>query len=253
MAFAGINSSSEYLVSYSSRPMGVIFLEDNVAFSLSKVLGLSFDLNNSINQVIVSGDFSPTRNQQLDLNNFESFLNNSLFSFTPGKAVIDLNQLKDGAAEVFFGNSLQGDYNYNNSSFALFPLSSATLSSVDINIRASGDLNRVDWNTTAGALVVTINYTDDSNSFTVSTSVDPNTFSALTLVYNDSNSIISMGNAYKSYNNSVKIVSAQNHRMDYLIKATYSSPQVFLPIRFNSTMVSSSPDYNVYSNLNLVN
>ncbi len=249
MNFADISASSEYLVASSARPMGSIFLADNVAFNLFKVLNLTVDVNDSVNQVLISGKLSNSFNEQNNILNYSSFLANNYFPLTSGVESIDLNALTDGKAEVFFGTSAEADYNYNSRLIALFPLNSATLSSIDLNIRAKGDLNYLDVNTTSNGLIVNINYVDDSNTFSLTKSVSASSLSTIKLVYLDSNSTITIGNAYNGVNNSLVLQASPDHNISYTIKAIYANTPVLLPVRINSRMVSVSKDYNIVSSL----
>ncbi|MFA6064467.1 MAG: hypothetical protein WCW44_01475 [archaeon] len=248
MNFADVSASSEYLVASSARPLGTIFLSDNVAFNLFKVLNLNVDVNDSINQVVLFGTLSTSFNEQNNLLNYASFLENNYFPLTPGSESIDLNSLVDGSAEVFLGSSAEADYNYNSSSISLFALNSSQFTSIDLNIRAKGDLNFLDVNTTVGDLIVNILYVDDSNTFSLTKSISSSELNTITLGYLDSNSIISIGKT-NGVNDFVSIGASSDHNISYVIKAIYSTDSVLLPTRINSKMVSISKDYNVVSTL----
>jgi len=249
MNFAQINSSSEYEISSSARPLNAIYLADNVAFNLSKVLGTSIDVNDSTKQIIMSGNLANSTVQLTAIQDYSSFLTNNYFPLTSGTESINLTSLTDGKAEVYFGSDVQADYNYSSNLIALSPLNSSSLSSIDLNIRASGALSSLVESTTGSGLTVNINYVDDANSFSLTRSVSATALSTITLVYADSSSVLSFGRAYSDRNNSLILQASPDHNTSYIIRAIYSGLPVLLPVKLNGSITSSSKDYNAISNL----
>lgn len=239
-SYASVNRLNETAIISSAKPQNFLLLNDSIAFDLERIFGVSLDANEgSVSALSVSGTLSSSPGINAAVSSYESFLNGKLFPLISGSKSIDLDSLKDGKAEAYFGGAFEFDYNYAASSVALFPLKSSALSRIDINIRSFKDLNNVSWvsGPVGGEVPVYFNYFDDSNQFSISPQlIDPNSLSSLVLNYGDSNVSIDFGKANDGVDSSVGIFDPSGQRIDYSVNLTYGDENVF-PIFWNSRLV----------------
>ncbi|MFA5126129.1 MAG: hypothetical protein WC462_03955 [archaeon] len=235
--YSATNSLNERQIILSEKPVNALVLNDDISFDLIRILGINLDLNNSdSNRVIISGDVNLSSNIPGVLTDYESFLNNDFFPRVGGDQSIDLSNLNDGVGEVFFGNSLEFDYDYS-SGIYLYPKDSAVLESLDLNVHSSGSFLDFDWNGSSGSQQVIINYSDDSNSISLVKSVDLNALSSLKILYSDCNAFVYFGEVDASgsdYNSSLSIQPCSSQAISYSINAVYSGQSDFVPVLFNS-------------------
>ena len=236
-AYLATNSLSEMQIILSEKPVNALMLNDDISFDLIRILGINVDLNNvDSNRVIVSGGINLSSGIPAVLTNYADFLNNDFFSRVAGDQSVDLSNLNDGSAEVFFNDSLELDYNYL-SGIYFYPKYGAVLESLDLNIHSSGDFLGFDWVGSSGSSPVTINYSDDSNSFSLSKTIDMNALSSLKIIYSDGNALVYLGKVGvlgSDYNSSLSIQPSSSKAISYSINAVYSGQSTFAPVLFNS-------------------
>ncbi|MFA5357512.1 MAG: hypothetical protein WC308_01160 [archaeon] len=241
------NSFREQGIIFSSKLINQPFLNDDIGTDLQKILGFAIrtDYNSDLN-LLVSGVVPRGFGVSTAIVDYNSFLYRTFFERTSGVKSIDLSSLADGKAELSVGSILSYDFDYSNSSAIIYPKNGASLNSLDINIDASAsDLNRFEWvnpvSGPSGTIPVRINYTDDVNSFSVSTSVNSSVLNKLAIVYQgDENAYIIVGQI-GGVNSSVDINANSLRSFNYSIFASYS-PSSYpnnLPIFFDSILAYS--------------
>jgi len=237
-SYSSVNFAAERSIISSAKPLNVLLLNDDLAFDVLKLFRLSIDVNNSSpNDVLIFGDFLSSRDVSTEFSNYSSFLTSTFFSRSHGTESLNVGALTDGKGELLFGGSAQLDYNYGNNLF-LFP-TTGTLESIDLNINSPDDLSSIVWSPSAGGVELLINYLDDSNRFTISSSIAPDALSSLKILYADGNTWIYLGestlNGYTK-SSSVALVPKAGQKMRFSMRAKYSAGSVLLPVKANSVL-----------------
>ncbi len=245
------NSFREREIVFSSVLNSAEMINDNLAFNLQTLLRLDISKNydNNFANFIVLGDLNASSNPSTDLLAYKTFVDNNLFNLSGGSKVFTLSNLSDGQAEIFFGNSLEFDYSYDNG-FVLLKKSNSgntsTLNSVDLTLNLVQDINSHSWSSTNGSTVVDVNYIDSNNAFTERVTIDPTLLNTLTITFDDADSITFEVGLISSINNSVKLSNDTLTNINYSLTASYYPDSNNLPALFNSNFsyIDSKIDYN---------
>jgi len=237
-SYANVNFSEERSVILAAKPANVLLLGDDLAFDVLSLLRMNIDVNKSYpNEVQFSGDFLSSRDISAEFSNYSTFLSTIFFSRSLGSESLDLSNMEGSKGELFFGNSVQLDYNYSNNIF-LFPYSTS-LQLLDINLTLPGTVSSISWSPSVGVVPITINYQDDYNRYSVSSSISRSALSSLQINYADANVFVYLGgvtlNGYTK-NSAMAIVPWQGEKIRYSVKAKYSSEEVLLPVKANALL-----------------
>jgi hypothetical protein len=238
--YSQINSSSEQQIIVSTKPLNLLMLNDDVSFDLQRLLGLSMDFNSSnLGSLTISGVIDSSANVSSALTNYETFLNNVLFPRIAGDQVIDISSMKDGKAALNFGNNLLLDYNYGNN--MEFLSIGKPITGLDIDLDSTGSTIDYTWlDKSTGSVPVRIKYSNDSNGFYLSESLDANAVSTLQVFSPDGNVLLVFGKVTSSgvdYNSSFRISSPG--KVNYSFTANYSNSNP-LPVKINASIRNSS-------------
>ena len=231
--FSNFNVDRERSVLISSKTLIQPFFNDDISYDLMTIIGLNIETQNESNYVVVklSGNLPQSFDVGQKLSDYNSFLNNTFFSFVQGTQTIDLTNIQDGSVEMFLGDEFNFSYDYDNNFISFSPVSS-TLNSIDLNLDFAGDLSSIDWLPVAGSIPLTLNYSDDSNTFSLSESISATSASTLILFYSDSNISIVFGDTGTT--NSVNIDSNSSSILTYSLGLNYNYDLNYLPMVFNS-------------------
>ena len=237
--FYEANLITEREIISSALPLNIISLNDDLSMDLVKLFGMNFDLNSITKSINLSGRMSNSSSVSNSLNDFSSFVSTKFFTRSLFDKILNISSLTDGKAEFYIGDRLNLDYNYGES-LALFSSSPNNLDSIDLNLQTVGTLSSYEWVATSGTnnFVVSINYTDDSNAIVLSSFIDNNSLSYLTLIYPDGNTTIEFGRiTYDSvdYNSGFVIKSKQDQVINYILKADYTELNLY-PVKINSIL-----------------
>ena len=233
------NLTTEREIISSALPLNVISLNEDLSRDIVKLFGMTFDLNSVTKSITLRGRMGSSSEVLNSLSSFSSFLSTTFFTRSTFDKTLNLSTLTDGKAEFYIGDKVNLDYTYGNS-LALFSSSPNYLDSIDLNIQTTGTLLSYDWNNLSGTnnFTVRINYVDDSNAIILSSSIDNNSLSYLTLIYPDGNTIIEFGNinyASVDYNSGFVIKSKQDQVINYILKADYVDLNLY-PVKINSIL-----------------
>ncbi len=233
------NLTTEREIISSALPLNVISLNEDLSRDIVKLFGMTFDLNSVTKSITLRGRMGSSSEVLNSLSSFSSFLSTTFFTRSTFDKTLNLSTLTDGKAEFYIGDKVNLDYTYGNS-LALFSSSPNYLDSIDLNIQTTGTLLSYDWNNLSGTnnFTVRINYVDDSNAIILSSSIDNNSLSYLTLIYPDGNTVIEFGRinyAGPYCNSSFVIKSKQDQVINYILKADYVDLNLY-PVKINSIL-----------------
>lgn len=238
----------------SQNPLNIVQLNEDLAFDLSNLFGLSFDANSIEEGVLIGGRISSSSKEISSLNSWNSFLSSSYFQRSVYSKSIDLSNLVDGKAEFFLGENLNLDYNYGNS-ISLFSSKSPLIESIDLNIKSSGSLVSYEWVNSTGAsnFEVSLSYYNDYNRISIIDSIDNNSYSYLRLVYSDGEELIEFGGVNYlgiDYNSAFVLNTINDKVIEYSVKIGYVDAY-FYPIKINSILSVSSDKFDSNSFIKL--
>jgi hypothetical protein len=246
------NASETYIIS-SAKPAAVLQLGDDLAFDIGRVLGIGIDSNSASGRIVLSGTLAALPNMNDAINDYESFLGGVFFQRVGLNQSIDFSSLSDNSAELFFGNSIEFDYNYG-STITLLPRDNSIISSLDLNLHSDGNLITYEFypGYSSPQIQLNLNYIDDGNSFNIVTLLGANSSSVLKLVYSDGNTLISLGRVTiggSEKNSVVKISATPLRRMNYILAAGYDANIV--PVKWNAMLRSGYDKVDVNSFLTI--
>lgn len=237
------NLSMEKKIISSSLPVNLVYLNEDIAFDLKDILGVSFDINSAEKSVAIDGVMSSSSSVNGALDSYASFVDTVFFPRSVFSKSLDLSKLTDGKAEFYLGNRLKADYNYGNS-VALYSSPTCPLKYIDLNIQTSGTMVSYEWvkSDQGTTIPVSISYADDSNSLIFTDYVGRDFASYLKFVYSDGNTFVRFGRMNylgADYNSMFEIESKQDQEIIYTLKAGYSDCNLY-PLRLNSVLSVSS-------------
>jgi len=214
-------------------------LNDDLAFDLERIVGISVDVNsgNDLN-ILFTGSFPQDYDIGTKISEYKAFLDTNYFTRIGGTQDINVVNLIDGNAELFIGDVLLFESVYSDSNINISPVSSNSLIGLDINITTTGnrDFNFLPSDT--GVVPLDFNYID-TNSLNpiISTriSIDPSVENKITLRYSDGDINLVIGSTPKG-TDSLQITSNSTRQINYSILLMYSTGKVYLPVRFNSEL-----------------
>jgi len=220
--FSTNNNANEARIIDSARGINLFSAGDDISFDLERIFGINADYNyGSTSSTFVSGVLSDNPTISTSISNYSTFLNNSFFPRVTGTKSIDLSSLSDGVMEVFFGSFFEFDYDYQNQTAFIYPLQSNVLQSVDINLYST-DFNTYQWVGTGSEVTLNIHFYGDSNSLSLTKTVDTSSASSLLLIFNDANAVVRFGSVLGK-TSAVFIDSNRVSAINYSIKSNYSS------------------------------
>ncbi|MFA6268825.1 MAG: hypothetical protein WCW13_03010 [archaeon] len=225
-SYLSVTSISEKNIIISAKPFNSLALVDDLAFDVGRILGINVDINSAEStRVNLVGQISSTPDTLDAILGYDSFLNNSFFARVGGSKSIDFSGLLDGESELFFGNELEADYLYS-SSIVIYPKQNATMKSIDLNIITSGVHSAYSFSPSVGGQEIQLNlkYYDDGNAFVITSVIDANSLSTLTVTYAGANTVISIGQLIAggaSRNSVIKIVARPSQRITYELGVDY--------------------------------
>lgn len=231
----------KYVSDYSNRSAQP-FLNDDVAFDLSRILDFSVSVDYSNEMSFLFSDVVPKR---FDLNSklqdYKSFLEQNFFSHMPGSNSLDLSGINDGSVEIFFGDSFQYTYNYDTNSVAFNPLTGSTLNRIDLNLTVNnvGASAALDSNSfsSSGSIPITINYKDDYNSLAISGTINPAIANNLLLNYKDGSRIEVVLGLVDGISDSFLVDSGTHNILSYTMRVSYNVTDInAMPIEFNASL-----------------
>lgn len=217
-----------------------VFIADDIASDIKNTIRVKPKVLYSSSKIVnILGEIYYLETTNTDLLNYSQMLDQNFFLKTQGSKTLDLSNLTDGKAEVYFNNAVQLDCNYQNYVW-LHPNSPTTLegTNIDINIPGGSSTGYL-WqpNSTAGRSVsVTITFKDDAQNFSVSNYVNPEQVSTFKVFYADRNAIMTIGNTGPNGTtaNDSMMITPGTKRIYYLISADYSNDQNITPIYVNA-------------------
>jgi hypothetical protein len=206
------------------------------------VLGVSVDFNQDRNYVLCSGYLSPTPSQRVALIDYNSFVNQNYLSSLPGTNNLNLSELLDGQAEIFFGENSGLKLNYDSNSVVFYSSSSVSLIDVNVTSGLSGPYALVE-SVSSGSSTVNIRYNDDANVVVRSISFNPSLRNSFVISYSDSNIEFVFGNLSYGYGLLIDSNSSAKHYFSFDLN--YSSND-FRRGRINSVLsaVINRVDFN---------
>ncbi|MCX6803179.1 MAG: hypothetical protein NTY48_01260 [Candidatus Diapherotrites archaeon] len=243
------NETNERTIILAAKPLSTAMLNDNISFSIGRILKHNFDINGgAISDITITGQINHPSDLNQALQSLKNAIDQNLLPLLFGSTTIDFSNITDGNAEAIFGKEAEFDYDYSSPKITIHPTASATLSKIDLNLFVQNDLNRIEWSAgpESGTTTLQINYYDDSNYFNTTTQVNPSLASTLVLFYDDGNITLSFGSV-EGVNSSVRIQPTITQKIDYKMKTFYSSADVF-PARWNAKIRTTYPgfDSNAY-------
>jgi hypothetical protein len=207
---------------------------------MAKIFDFGFDLNEySPDSIYISGSIPSSNDFRPRLGAYYAFIDRNFFPRIPGSKQLYLSDLNDGKAEVFFGDSMEFDFNYDANKVSFVPINASSLSSLDVNLIASGSSTGFSWAPSAGSVPLVLNYYDDSNYFLVSASVSASSLSTLTVTYSSGEMVFLVGNAVSNANSSFSVQGNASQKVLYSIKADYSNPGLLRPVKINASVYYS--------------
>jgi len=238
----------------SQNPLNIVQLNEDLAFDLSNLFGLSFDANSIEEGVLIDGRIFSSSSEINSLNDWNNFLFNNYFKRSFYNKSIDLSGLVDGKSEFFLGKNLNFDYNYGNS-ISLFSSKSPLIESIDLNIKSSGSLVSYEWVNLTGEsdFDVSIIYYNDYNRISIIDSIDNNSYSYLRLVYSDGEELIEFGGVNYlgiDYNSAFVLNTINDKVIEYKLKVDYVDACLY-PIKINSILSVSSDKFDSNSFIKL--
>lgn len=238
----------------SQNPLNIVQLNEDLAFDLSNLFGLSFDANSIEKSVLIDGRIFSSSSEINSLNDWNNFLFNNYFKRSFYNKSIDLSGLVDGKSEFFLGKNLNFDYNYGNS-ISLFSSKSPLIESIDLNIKSSGSLVSYEWVNLTGEsdFDVSIIYYNDYNRISIIDSIDNNSYSYLRLVYSDGEELIEFGGVNYlgiDYNSAFVLNTINDKVIEYKLKVDYVDACLY-PIKINSILSVSSDKFDSNSFIKL--
>jgi len=238
----------------SQNPLNIVQLNEDLAFDLSNLFGLSFDANSIEEGVLIDGRIFSSSSEINSLNDWNNFLFNNYFKRSFYNKSIDLSGLVDGKSEFFLGKNLNFDYNYGNS-ISLFSSKSPLIESIDLNIKSSGSLVSYEWVNLTGEsdFDVSIIYYNDYNRISIIDSIDNNSYSYLRLVYSDGEELIEFGGVNYlgiDYNSAFVLNTINDKVIEYKLKVDYVDACLY-PIKINSILSVNSDKFDSNSFLTI--
>lgn len=252
--FSNYSLNYERTVLNSYKTTIVPYINDDIAFDISRMLDLDLDVNygESDISIWINGSVSKQFDFAQKLSDYNDFLNNKYFPNVVGSQSINFNT-SDDTLELLFGNDYEYKYNFD-SNIVEFISYSDTLNSIDINLNLkSTDLNQiVQPSSPSGDATINIVYNDDQNYFIASYSFNPSTNYKLIFVYNnDYNIALEFGNA--GNNNSLKIDSNAPYELAFSSMLNYAFDSTALPIRYNVLLTHNGDNIDSNSYIRLMN
>jgi hypothetical protein len=252
--FYDSNMLMEKRIISSQNPLNIVQLNEDLAFDLSNLFGLSFDANSIEKSVLIGGRIFSSSSEINSLNDWNNFLFNNYFKRSFYNKSIDLSGLVDGKSEFFLGKNLNFDYNYGNS-ISLFSSKSPLIESIDLNIKSSGSLVSYEWVNLTGEsdFDVSIIYYNDYNRISIIDSIDNNSYSYLRLVYSDGEELIEFGGLNYlgiDYNSAFVLNTINDKVIEYKLKVDYVDAFLY-PIKINSILSVSSDKFDSNSFIKL--
>ena len=252
--FSNYSLNYERTVLNSYKTTIVPYINDDIAFDISRMLDLDLDVNygESDISIWINGSVSKQFDFAQKLSDYNDFLNNKYFPNVVGSQSINFNT-SDDTLELLFGNDYEYKYNFD-SNIVEFISYSDTLNSIDINLNLkSTDLNQiVQPSSPSGDATINIVYNDDQNYFIASYSFNPSTNYKLIFVYNnDYNMSVIFGDT--GNNNSLKIDSNAPGELTYSLKLNYAFDSNSFPIRYNVLLNHSGNSIDSNSYIRLMN
>jgi len=228
------------------------YINDDIAFDISRMLNLDLDLNYSASDINIwiNGSMTKNFNFAQKLSDYNTFLQNDYFPNIVGTQIINFNT-DDDTLELLFGSDYEYKYNFD-SNIVEFVSNSDTLSSIDINLNLESiDLNQIiQPSSPSGSALINIIYNDDQNYFATSYDFDPTSNYKLIFVYNhDYNVVLEFGDT--GNNNSLKLDSNAPSELAYSLKLNYAFNSNSFPIHYNVLLNhnGNSVDSNSYIRL----
>lgn len=240
-SYSQINSKSEEQIIVSTKPFGVLMMNDDISFDLERLFGLSLDFNSSNPQLLtISGVIDPSAGVIASLTDYESLLNETLFPRVVGNQSIDLSLMKSGNSIMTLGDNLIFDYNYGNN--VEFISIDKSITSLDLDLRSTGGEVSYEWiSKSSGEVPVGIKYSNDSNGFYLVETLDANSVSTLMIFSPDGNVLVDFGKiAYGGvdYNSSFRLSVLNENELTYSFDTNYPVSNPF-PIKMNATISNS--------------
>jgi len=241
--FSDSVNSNERSIILASQPVNIFLLNDDLANGVASLLGLTVDINQSINStVLISGVISQTPSISSAFLGYSSFLSGKFFPSIGGTHSLNLSNLSDGTAELFFGNNLEFDSGYTGHEIAFYKKSGASIVSLDLNLHSSNSLQSIEWapNSSGQTLALNLNYSDDANSFSIHQNISVASLSSLRFVYSDGDSLLSLGAVSiggVNKNSAMLFTAMPTQKVSYVLKGTFGNEKI-APARFNSVLSS---------------
>jgi len=252
--FANYNLNYERTVLDSYKTSLQPYINDDIAFDISRILDLDLDLNYSSSDINIWIDGSITKNFDFaqKLSDYNDFLQNRYFPNVVGTQGINFNT-SDNILELVFGTDYEYKYNFD-SNMIDFISYFDTLSSIDVNLDLeSTDLNQIiQPSSPSGSALININYNDDQNYFSANYSFNPTENYELLFVYdNDYNISLEFGST--SNNNSLRIDSNAPNELGYSLKLNYVFDSNSFPVKYNVILSHSGNSIDSNSYIKLTN
>lgn len=251
-SFSTTNNLMENAVFSNLSSVQISSIQDDLAFDLLKLSGLVIDVNyGSTKKVSISGTIDSSNTLGTDFSDYSSFLSETFFARTAGTETLDLSNISDGSFELFFGSSIEFDYNYDSNSIYLNSLTSLELEKIDLNFFSSGSITSYEWSEALGDTLVDINYYDDTNYLHFTKSINPSEESTLTISYSDGTVVIYLG-AVNDNNNSFAIESSTASKINYSFDSFFAGDDLITPLRANSIFSYSKEGISYSNNIVLI-
>ena len=257
--YSASNSSRERLVMMSASSSLEPYIVDDISNDLLSILGLgistqsdrpSGDLNIALDESFPKG-FGVSQ----ALQGYKAFLDSSSFVRAGGDQSIDITNLLDGTADIYFSDLFKYSYYYDTNSVRLVSLEGKPLKAMAISMDVENDLNARSWIVPSGAntVPVTVTYVDNSLSFTDTRMIDPSQRSVLMLGYNDGNIELDFG-LVDGYTNSFFMDSNAPKSAYYSLNASYSVPGIdSLPVFFDAVFHHKDSYVDANSYMRIIN
>jgi len=252
--FANYNLNYERTVLNSYKTTLAPFINDDIAFDISRMIDLGLDINYGESDINIWLNGSVTKNFDFKqkLSDYNDFLQTKYFPNVVGTQSIDFDT-SDNTLELLFGDDYEYRYNFD-SNVVEFISYAYTLYSIDVNLDlVSVDLNEIiEPSSTSGSAVINVIYNDDQNYFVTSYNFNPALSYEIIFVYNnDYNLSVGFGNTLN--NNSLKIDSNAPGELTYSLKLNYAFDSTTFPIKYNVRLNHSGNSIDSNSYIRLMN
>jgi hypothetical protein len=240
-----VGKENNILLGYSvlNQPL----LNENISSNLKQILG--FDITNSFEKDIVViniDDYLPKEYSVSQLmSDYEYFLTNNFFVNVAGTKTINLDNLKDGSAEILFDNSSY-TINYDSNKTIFF---SNDINSINLDFSMRDYLLYYDFDSSSGDINLVISYNDFNNNFLINDNISVSEESLLNLVFSDANIQIIIG----SPANNIIIDSNSSNKLSFELSIKKNFFEKVFPIWFNGFLNYSLNNFSSNSKIKIAN